>query len=448
MPRKKILPEESETLSEDVIEESGNESPPFEGGADVSTPELGDTGSLEPVDLTAADTTEIMAVELDESEEYAPQTEEINDGGESEQMTEWWPNRMEEPLSEHLTEQPPEQVEDPQSEKEEEQTTEQLEEQPEVPTASDDADNPQEIKRPVNPEAEERRTFYGLDFRELDRDLTPEQRQEWNSIYASYRGRNAMRGTIAGVDRHRLRVKDKATGEMTTKRLYCAIVIPFRVRILIPETEMWAKGEERPGFVLRNIAGANIDFVIIHVDREAGFAVGSRRLALPSRRYFFSTQPDMNSIGSRISCDVLVVGPRQCLVSCNGYDMNLTQREMDYTAIPDLRDKYHSGQSLPCIVKDYDRKGNRLEISVKETVPNPYDGAQFRHPEGSHRQGTIAGKYGGGVFVNIYDGVTVMCSYSFHYDDASFRSGDRVIIVIQRYDDEKKQIYGKIVAKC
>lgn len=295
---------------------------------------------------------------------------------------------------------------------------------------------------------EERRAFYDLDFNELDRDLTPEQRQEWNSIYASYRGHNAMSGTVVGIDQHRLRIRDRKTGEMSWHRLYCAIVIPFRVRILIPETEMWMKGEERPEFVLRNLPGAKIDFVIIHVDREAGFAVGSRRQAIPSRRYYFSTQPSMNSPGSRVNCEVLVVGPRRCLVSCHGYDMDLSQRELSYTAISDLREIYHSGQTLNCVVKAYDRESGRLSVSVKETVPNPYEGAEFRHPVQSHRQGVIAGKYGGGVFCNLPDGVTVMCNYSFHYDDASFHSGDRVMLIIQRYDDSKKQIYGKIVAKC
>ncbi len=281
----------------------------------------------------------------------------------------------------------------------------------------------------------ERRSFYDLDFHELDRDLTPEQRQEWNSIYASYRGRNAMSGTVVGVDQHRLRVRDRKSGEMTWKQLYCAIVIPFRVRILIPETEIWMRGEERPGFVLRNLPGAKIDFVIIHVDREAGFAVGSRRLAMPSRRYYFSTQPGMNAPGSRVSCEVLVVGPRRCLVSCHGYDLDLTQRELSYTAVPDLREVYHSGQTLGCVVKAYAREKNQLSVSVKETAPNPFDGAVFRHPVQSHRQGVIAGKYGGGVFCNLPDGVTVMCNYSFHYDDSAFRACDRVMLITQRYDN-------------
>ena len=52
-------------------------------------------------------------------------------------------------------------------------------------------------------------------------------------------------------------------------------------------------------------------------------------------------------------------------------------------------------------------------ISVKETIPNPFEGAEFRHPLGCSRQALIAGKYGGGVFCNLTDGVTVMCNYSF-----------------------------------
>ena len=317
----------------------------------------------------------------------------------------------------------------------------------ETPDLSADYEAQSNGGQSVSAAEDERRRFYDLDFNALDRSLSPEQRQEWNSIYASYRGRSVLTGAIAGVDRHSVRVRDRRTGEMMRQDMYCATVIPFRVRILIPSTEMWMQGEERPDYVLRNMSGAVIDFVVTHVDREAGFAIASRRLALRARRYYFSTQPSMNRSGARAKCHVLAVGPRRCLVECGGYDIDLTQREMRYTAIPDLREQYHRGDALDCIVKEYDRESGKLVISVKETNPNPFDGAELRHPEGSRRQAEIAGKYAGGVFCNLPDGAVVMCSYSFHYDDAAFSIGDKVIVMIQRYDFNKKQIYGKIVAK-
>ena len=292
----------------------------------------------------------------------------------------------------------------------------------------------------------EKKSFYNLDFRALDQDLSPEQRQEWNTIYASFRSRSVMRGTIIGVDPHSMTVHSAQTGQTETKRMYCAVIVPFRARILIPETEMWAENDERPAFVLRNMPGAQIDFVITHVDREAGFAIGSRRLALASRRYFFSAQP-LHQPGSRVPCYVLAVGPRRCLVECYGYDINLSQRDMSYAAIPDLREQYHPGDELTCVVKQFDRKAGTLEISVKETVPNPFDEASLRHPVGCRRRASIAGKYAGGVFCNLPDGAVVMCRYSFHYEDSDFKTGDTVMIVIQRYDEGKKQIFGKIVGR-
>lgn len=293
----------------------------------------------------------------------------------------------------------------------------------------------------------ERQSFFDLDFNDLDRDLTVEERNEWNAVYASYRGRSALNGTIIGVDRHSINARDVKTGELRQDDMYCAIVIPYRVRIVIPVTEMWEEGHERPDFVLQNMVGSTIDFIIIKVDREAGFAIASRRMAAKARRFYFSRRPALHSKGAKIKCRVLAVGPRRCLVECFGHDINLTQRELRYAAIPDLRSEYRPGQELECVVKQYDPEEETLRISVKDMYSNPFDGAIDRHPPGCRRQATISGKYGGGVFCNLPDGTVCMCSYAYQYDDSQFQIGDSVIVVIQRYDMQKKQIYGKIISK-
>ena len=135
-------------------------------------------------------------------------------------------------------------------------------EEPMQPYGEEESSAAEELPEPSEPE---KKSFYDLDFRALDQDLSPEQRQEWNTIYASFRSRGVMRGTIIGVDPHSMTVRSTQTGQVETKRMYCAVIVPFRARILIPETEMWAESEERPAFVLRNMPGAQIDFVITHV---------------------------------------------------------------------------------------------------------------------------------------------------------------------------------------
>ena len=191
----------------------------------------------------------------------------------------------------------------------------------------------------------------------------------------------------------------------------------------------------------------DIKDIIIKVEREGNFAIGSRRLANRSQRYFFAHREDLHRIGARVKCRMLAVGPRRCLVDCYGHDLDITQREMRYASIPDLRNEYHPGMEIDCIVKVFDPVKDTLEISIKETEVNPFFGAEQRHPVGSRRLAVISGKYGGGVFCNLPDGVVCMCNYSYQHEDADFMVGEHVMLIVQRYENEKLQMYGKIMSK-
>lgn len=120
---------------------------------------------------------------------------------------------------------------------------------------------------------------------------------------------------------------------------------------------------------------------------------------------------------------------------------------MRYAAIPDLRDEYHPGMELESVVKVYDPAKDELVVSIKETETNPTLGAERRHPVGSRRLAVISGKYGGGVFCNLPDGVVCMCNYSFQHEDSDFMVGENVMLVVQRYNEEKLQMFGKILSK-
>lgn len=292
----------------------------------------------------------------------------------------------------------------------------------------------------------DRQSFFALDFHELDRGLSPEERQAWSSIYASYRGHSALSGSIVGVDVHSMNVRSRATGQVERRTMYCAMALVYRVPVYIPATEMWS-GEARPDYVLQNMMGAAIDFIITKVDREGGYAIASRRQASRAQRHFFTSRPDLCRKGARVKCRMLSVGPRRCLAECYGYDVGLTQRELSYTAIADLREKYHPGDELDCIVKGYDTEKRELQISVKETEPNPYEGAELRHPVGSRRFAVVAGKYGGGVFCDLPDGTVCLCNYSYQHEDSEFQSGDHVMLVVKRFEPNKQQMYGKILSK-
>lgn len=295
-------------------------------------------------------------------------------------------------------------------------------------------------------QAQRRSEFFHTDFKELDRDLSPEQLQEWQAIYASYRSQSILTGEVTGVDTNTFTVKNPKTGETERRTIRSLVIIDYRVKVIIPETEIWAAGEERPDHVTRSLVGAKIEYVILEVDRAGECAIASRKLAMQKQRRRFrnlySGQTDV-----RVPCRVLTAGPKRCLLECGGFDIPCTQRDLSYTAIADLREKYHPGQELEAVFKGFSPETGKPVISVKEVNPNPFDGAEIRHPVGCRRQAVISGKYAGGIFCTMKDGVTCLCLYSNNHFDTQFAIGDTVLIHITHYDERRKLIYARILAK-
>ena len=83
------------------------------------------------------------------------------------------------------------------------------------PAMMEDALPPESLPNedaPPAPPLTDRQSFFALDFHELDRGLSQEERQAWNSIYASFRGHSALSGTVIGADPHSMNVRNKETG--------------------------------------------------------------------------------------------------------------------------------------------------------------------------------------------------------------------------------------------
>ena len=242
--------------------------------------------------------------------------------------------------------------------------------------------------------------FEKIDITELDKDLSEEQQKEWNAIYASYRSGSVLTGKVSGMDTTIIMLKNKDTGEMEKKEINCLVIIGYRVKVLVPEQEVWFdETAKRPTHVLRSMAGTTIDYVITNIDREGECCTASRRLALNiRRRSFLRLTPEK---GRKIQAKILAVGRTHLLCNAGGFDITLSQRDLSYAMIPDLREKFRPGETYTALIKEYDTEKEQLSISVKEAEPHPFDGADTRHPLRSRRASVITGKYKGGVFCKL-----------------------------------------------
>lgn len=288
--------------------------------------------------------------------------------------------------------------------------------------------------------------FKDLDLTELDKDLSEEQQKEWNAIYASWRAGSILTGRVVGVDTTTITLINEETGEPERVAINCLVVISYRVKVLIPEQQVWFDEKTtRPEHVLRSMTGAVIDYVITGIDRESDCCTASRRSAMYVRRKAFTKLAPR--VGKKVSVNVLAVGASHLLANCGGYDMTLSQRDLSYGMLGDLRDKYHPGETLTAVLKEYDEGNQTIRVSVKEAEPHPFDGVEIRYPLNCRRASVISGKYKGGVFCKLEENLDCLCTYSMYQCDEDFDIGDQVIVVITQYDYPRKLVYGKIVSK-
>lgn len=288
--------------------------------------------------------------------------------------------------------------------------------------------------------------FKDLDLTELDKDLSEEQQKEWNAIYASWRAGSILTGRVVGVDTTTITLINEETGEPERVAINCLVVISYRVKVLIPEQQVWFDEKTtRPEHVMRSMTGAVIDYVITGIDRESDCCTASRRSAMYVRRKAFTKLAPR--VGKKVSVNVLAVGASHLLANCGGYDMTLSQRDLSYGMLGDLRDKYHPGETLTAVLKEYDEENQTIRVSVKEAEPHPFDGVEIRYPLNCRRASVISGKYKGGVFCKLEENLDCLCTYSMYQCDEDFDIGDQVIVVITQYDYHRKLVYGKIVAK-
>ncbi|GHV35332.1 hypothetical protein FACS18949_13090 [Clostridia bacterium] len=287
---------------------------------------------------------------------------------------------------------------------------------------------------PIESETPKPQPFYALDFHELDKNLSPDEHREWNAIYASYRAGSILTGTVAGVD----------SINLGGKSVECLVLFNYRVKVLIPRNEVWADdGTAQSDYILRRFLGAEVDYIVREVDRVGGVAVASRKLALNHRRKSFAKH--LPEVGELMDCRVLAVASTRLLLECGGFEITLSQRQISYGTILDLREDYKPGQSIKAVFKGL--QDGKISLSVKEVNPHPFDNAESRHPLGCRRVSRIVGKYAGGVFCELERGFTCLCLYSPEQRDSDFDLGDSVIIVVTRFDRDNKLVYGRIVSR-
>lgn len=198
---------------------------------------------------------------------------------------------------------------------------------------------------------------------------------------------------------------------------------------------------------LEGYIGNDMRLKVIEVDRRRRRLVMSQMLA--EREYRDSRREELFStlkVGDIIEGEVRNLRPFGAFVDIGGADGLLHVSEISWSPITHPREAINVGDKIQVQVIRLDPKEQRIALSRKRALPNPWDSIEQRYHPGDVLTGTITRVVDFGAFAQLEPGVEGLIHISELADIAvaeplkTVNAGDEVKVKVLRVDAKRQRI--------
>lgn len=285
----------------------------------------------------------------------------------------------------------------------------------------------------------------------------------WKKIVGAYQNQTIIQGNFIGIEDLRQPKQAKkenedgkesneksseetknasnekeATKEQDDDKKYnivtCAVVQVDHVRGYIPIHEFGVDNKRQ----LRAFTGRSVVFKILKYDRENEIFIGSR---VKAREQMAKHLLSKIKEGDEVIAVVNNVTPSLVRADIGGIDVKIPIDEIRYGWIDDLTEEVKVGDHLKVKILEIDKENQKVKVSRKALLPNPFPDCLNRYKKGSEYIGTVSGVREYGVFVNLEPGVD---SLARHLKYENVKKGDKVLVRILDIEPEKEHISVRI----
>lgn len=189
-------------------------------------------------------------------------------------------------------------------------------------------------------------------------------------------------------------------------------------------------------------------FKIIEFSSKGRNIILSARAVLEEERQQ-QRQALMNSLteGSRIQGTVTSIRDFGAFVDIGGADGLIPLSELAWGEVDRVDDVLSRGQKVEVIVRKLDWDNDRISLSLKETLENPWDKAQEKYRVGSTHSGTVSRLAQFGAFITLEPGVDGLIHISklgagrrINHPREVLEQGQDITVRIDKIDQGSKRI--------
>lgn len=152
--------------------------------------------------------------------------------------------------------------------------------------------------------------------------------------------------------------------------------------------------------------GRTMEFKIVEMDKEKNRLILSHRAILQEEKASKKEEIlDGLNEGQVLEGTVQRIASFGAFVDIGGVDGLVHISQLSHEHVDKVSDVLKEGDKVNVKILSVDRDSERISLSIKETLPGPWEGIQDRAPKGSVLEGTVKRLVTYGAFVEVFPGV-------------------------------------------
>jgi small subunit ribosomal protein S1 len=196
------------------------------------------------------------------------------------------------------------------------------------------------------------------------------------------------------------------------------------------------------------VLGQRLPFIVIEYGERGRKIILSRRRILEEedRKRKEAIKGTLHQ-GMKVTGVVKSVRDFGAFVDIGGIEALLPISEISWGRVEDIRERFAAGQSLEAIILNLDWVKDRITLSIKETLPDPWENVETRYPDGSRHLGTISRLADFGAFITLEPGIDGLIPISRLSKGKKIRhprevlvQGDQIEVAVESSDREKRRL--------
>ncbi|MFC4354562.1 30S ribosomal protein S1 [Chryseomicrobium palamuruense] len=152
--------------------------------------------------------------------------------------------------------------------------------------------------------------------------------------------------------------------------------------------------------------GKILEFKIVELDKEKNRVILSHRAVVEEQKSSLKQQTlDNLEVGSIVEGTVQRLASFGAFVDIGGVDGLVHISQISHDHLDNVASALQEGQQVKVKILSVDRDAERISLSVKETLPGPWESIEEKASKGSVFTGTVKRLVSYGAFVEVFPGV-------------------------------------------